>query len=333
MWSARDKRRRTQRGYTMVEIATSLSLIAGVSVLMAQVLMGSRNADSYIRAVTAATQRGQRVAYEVAGLAESSRRIFQKDAVGEGYLASLDLARDPMTSDARLPVMEEDGALGPDEPGAPRTGNVLLMVRESDPAACVANPQTGEIRNISLHRLVCVYPHESTRVLLPGAPASRDLIIWRSIQFPSYTEIMSLKDPDMRKNVVRDLHDRFGLRTLWDEGAASDQAFYLIDGLGTVDAAPSPSFLIEEDRDLSSRGRLVYADAQLAPTDYTMRERRPVLTVDPPGTWAPHGFEVKVGGPSTSRQVWMRLVIEVSAQGGQGFALFASTNIANAQEY
>ncbi len=333
MWSARTKQPRSLRGYTMIEVATSLALLAGVTVMMANVLMGSRNADNYIKAVTAATERGQRVSYEVATLAESSRQIYQKDTVGEGYLASLDLTRDPMVGDARLPLFDEDSALGPDEVGDPRTGNILLMVREGDPAACIADGGTGMIRNITLHRFVCIYPHQSNRVLLAGQPAARDLIIWRSIQFPSYSEVMAIEDATMRKNVVQDLYDRFGLMTLWDEGSGADAAFYVIDGLGNVDATPTSTYQIEEDLDISDRGRLVYGNAQLVRTDYNARERRPVLTTDPQGTWAPHGFEVKVGGPATSRQVWMRLVIEVAAQGGQGLAIFASTNIANAQEY
>jgi hypothetical protein len=82
---------------------------------------------------------------------------------------------------------------------------------------------------------------------------------------------------------------------------------------------------------MAERGKLVYANAQLARTDPSSHPRRSIFTVDPPTTWAPDGLEVKIVGTSGARKVWVHFVIEAQAAKGR-VATHESTVIASTKD-
>ncbi len=57
----------------------------------------------------------------------------------------------------------------------------------------------------------------------------------------------------------------------------------------------------------------------------------PLFSVDPIATWTPNGFEVKVSGPSGSRQIWLRLTVEQQASKGRVPAQ-TTTAVANTRD-
>jgi hypothetical protein len=318
---------------TLIEVVISLVIFSLLSVILDYVMTSSRKAEEYLAAVGRATEQGRRLSLKLSGLVEASRVIFQRDAVGRGYLGAMDLSRDPPDAGARLPLVDEGRPLGPDVDGDPRTGNVLCFVREGDPAQCVADAGSGTMRDMTLHRFVCIYPHQTARMLVASGPAARDLVIWRSVTFASYSEVTAIQNAAEQTSVLQDLFTRIGVTHAWDESAPVGQAFYAIAAGGSLAGAPDPNPVIAEDPTLSDRGRLVYRNVQLASTEPSNVARRAVLTVDPLGGWVPNGFELKIGGTATSRQVWIHLVVESPAAVGQGVAVFPSTVIANAQEF
>ena len=206
-------------------------------------------------------------------------------------------------------------------------------MREADAAPAVADPATGKLRYVDTYRFVCIYPHDTNRMVVTTVPRNnaRDLVIWRSEPFPSYDQIMDISDATEQQNVIQDLFNRFGYEYAWDPNEAVDDAFYAMDGLGSMAGTPTPSLTIEEDVNVSDRGRLVYANVQLAGTDNTNHHRRAVLSVEDPATWAPNGFETKIVGPSGSRKVWINLVVETQATRGQ-LAVQACTVIASTKD-
>lgn len=320
-------------GYTMIELSISMLAIAGMTLILTTTSYSTGQADHYLTAVGHVTERSQKTLYDIANAIESSRRFFQADDVGQGYLDALDLASNPLAPGSRLPLVDEQHPLGADLAGDPRTGNVLLVVAQGSPAPCVADANTGELVHVDLHRFVCLYTTQTTRTVLPGAPPARDFVVWRSLQYPDHDQLMAITDATQRRSVVRDLHDRFGLDVAWDAGSPADGSFYRLDTTGSIDAAPLSAHTIEEDPTVSARGRLVYANMQLARTEMASYERRPVLTRDPPGLWAPHGFEVKAAGTAGSRQVWTHLVIEKQAEGSPRVAVIAGTLTSSSQDY
>lgn len=318
-------------GYTFLEMSITLVIVAMMSLVVERVLSSTQDAERYMAAVRLTTERGQRIAYDVREVVSSSRKLYGNDAVGQGYRAALDLSRDPVAPGVRLPTFDEVSPLGPDTAGDPRTGNCVLFVREADPAPCVALPATGKARFIDTYRFVFIYPRVSGRQIVTGQGLGWDLVLWRSEAFPSRTQILGITDLTERRNVVKDLYSRFGYRHAWDPSGTVANGFYGLDVLGNLATVPAAGMTIDEDPDVSERGRLVYADVQLAGTGSGTRARRPVFTADDPGTWSPHGFEVKVVGASGSRKVWMHIVVESQA-GQDRTAVMESTMIASTKD-
>jgi hypothetical protein len=319
-----------QRGYTFVETVVVLGLVSMLGYLVERTLASATEAERMLGATRTAVERGQRLAYEVRDEIAASRKIFGDDAVGQEYFDALDVSRDPMLPTARLPRFDETGVLGPDEAGEPHTGNVLFFVRESDALPCMADPATKKMRMIDTYRFVCVYPSPTSRSLITGGPLANDLVVWRSVPYPNLSQIEGISDPGERTSVVRDIHDRFGLDVLWDPNQPASAAFRTIDGAGNIAGTPIAAPSVDEDMEVSRRGRLVYAKLQLAPTDMQTYHRRAIFTVDL-STWEPEGFEIKVVGASGARKVWLHLVVETQAAAGR-VVVHPSTLIVSAKD-
>jgi prepilin-type N-terminal cleavage/methylation domain-containing protein len=322
--------RRSEAGFTALEIMVTLIIIGVMATIVEHTLGSAHRAERQLSAVRRVTERCEKVAYEILDEVNRSRKLFQGDATGQAYLDALDLTRDPLLATARLPVFEEGNRMLADLAGEPRTGNILFFVSEAPAAEAVADAGTGKKRAIDLHRFICIYPRQTTRVLVSGSQMlpARDLVVWRSALFPSHAQILAIEDDDERTSVIRDLVERWGCDHAWASNSELDEAFYALGSLGGISPTPLASPVIDEDLDASERGRLVYADLQLArsmPNEYYRRNR---FTVDDPAVWSPDGLEVKVVGISGARKVWYRLTAESPATkdvvGVQGCEMTAS---------
>jgi len=287
--------------------------------IVERTLDSTRSAERFLSAIGKATERGQSLAYEIREQVTASRRMFSNDGVGQDYLSALDLSRAPLHEGARLPVIEEAARLGPDQPGVPSTGNILFFVGETDATGAIADPVAQTVRYIDTYRFVCCYPRLAPRAVVTDAARSNalDLVVWKSVEFPNYKQLMAISDPVERANVVADLYERHGHRMAWDPTGAVGDGFYDLGASGTIAGAPNPDPMIDEDLDESGGGRLVYANVQLARSDNADPRRKAIFTMDDPNTWRPDGFEVKIVGASGSRQVWMHLVVAVQAERGR----------------
>ena len=324
-------RSRVQRGFTFIEITVSLVVLTLLALAVERTLTTTKDSERYLTAIRRATESGQRVCYEVFKTVSTSRKLFQDDTLGRGYLDALDLSRLPLAPNSRLPLIDEVGELGPDTVGDPKTGNVLLFVEESDPAPCVSDGTTGKIRYIDTYHFVCVYRSATPTSLVTGAPDAHDLVLWRSVAYPNRAQLVAIEDADEQRNVVVDLHDRYGLDTAWDPGSPVEAGFYPLSPLGVLSAGADNLPEIAEEQDLTSSGRLVPARVQLAPTDPESARRMAVFSVDDPADWEPDGFEVKIAGASGSRRIWIHLVVESPASAGR-VAVHRSTMIASARD-
>ncbi len=334
MKNTRRTRSNRQAGFTALEMTIAMAVLAIISLAIERTISVTRDAERDLKGMRRALERGQRLGYDIRRTVSSSRKLFQNDTIGLAYLDALDLdgISEPIPS-LRLPMFDEINGLGPDTAGDPRTGNALLFVREADPAPAVADPATGKLRYIDTYRFVFVYITETQRYLIEETDRkkARDLIFWRSVAFPSHVQIDSISDPAEKASVIQDLFTRFEYEYAWDPAAPVETAFFQMDGTGAMNTTPTTDFLIERDASLIERGKLVYANLQLARTVPTNFARRGILTMDDPATWVPDGFEVKIAGTSGSRKVWMHLVLETQSAKGR-VAVHASTLIANTKD-
>lgn len=314
------------RGFTMFEVVVTTGILTIMVVIVQATIDGASRAERRLRATQIATARGERVTYELLGAVNGSR-VLLAGAMGDAYLDAVEFGARPPLTGARLPRIDQLNPLEPDVPGDPYTGNVMLFASESDAVEVVADAATGSTRHIDLYRIVCVYPTQTTRKLLPDPPVqpARDLVVWRSVRYANRTQLEAIEDDDERRSVVADLVNRHGCEFAWDVGADFASAFFAMDILGTLATNASSTMSLEEDPDASQGGRLLYADVQLARTLAGDFHRRARLSNDDPATWVPDGFEVKITGLSGSRKVWMHLVVE--SPGGKGIVGVQSNTV------
>ncbi len=308
----------TTRGFTIFEVIVTIGILTIMVLILQGTIDGATRAERRLRATHLATERGERITYELLAAVNGSRMLLDGDDGGDDYLAAIEFGEQPLLAGARLPRVEQLQALAPDEAGDPRTGNVLLFVRESDAVEAVADAASVSVRHIDLYRLVCVYPTQTVRRLIVDPPieAARDLVVWRSVRYANLAQIQAIDDDEERTSVVADLVNRHDCHHAWDLGAPIATAYYAMGVLGTLSATPETSMSLEEDPDLTVGGRLVYTNVQLARTRAGDFHRRSRLTNDAPATWTPDGFEVKISGLSGARKVWMHVVVETP--GGPG---------------
>jgi hypothetical protein len=328
--ATKSRRRAGSRGYTFMEAMIALGVITLMAVVVERTIASTQEAERYLSAVRRVTERGQRVNYEVRHLISASRRLFQRDTIGLDYLDACQFTYEQPLANCRLPLIDETNPLGPDEEGDEETGNIVLFVREAEAVQAILDRWTKKNRNIDTYRFVCIFPSNTTRNLVHAQAPANDLVIWRSVQFPSYTQIMAITSSTERNSVVQDMRNRYGFTHAWDPSKPLATAFYALGSSG-MSPTPTSAMEIDEDETCSEGGRLVYNDVQLARTDVASYHRRTLLTADDPADWVPEGFEVKYVGVSGSRKVWFRFVIEAHAHAGQ-VAVHSSTSIVNTRD-
>lgn len=306
------------RGFSLIELVATVSIVALMTLVIERTISGVTENERTMRAIRNTSERGQRAAFRVRDLVSSARKVYQDDTVGQGYLQRLAIPTGtPILPGSRMPKFDEIGALAPDAAGDPRTGNMLLFVREADPLPCMANAATKKTRLVDTYRFCLVHLTATSRTLVAGGSPALDLVEWRSVVFPSYPQVMAITDATERSRVVAELYNRYDVDYLWDVSKPVTSAFYAIDGVGTVAASPSTPTTIPRDANVARAGSMVPANIAVAYTDMASSPRKPVFTVDAPATWTPHGFETKVVGPSGSRKIWMRLTVEQQAGKGR----------------
>jgi hypothetical protein len=297
----------------VIEMAITVVIVALMTLVIERTVTALTDTERTLRAVRVTAQMGQDHCYRLRDLVTTSRKLYGNDALGNGYNDRVDRSRFPLFAGSRLPTLDEVNPLGPDDVGDPRTGNILLFVREADGHPCVCNAATKKIRTVDTYRLVSVYLTQSSRTLVAGGLPALDLVEWRGQAYASYAQVTQIANATEKSNVVKELYNRYGFDYLWDPTQPVTSAFYAIDGNGVIAAVPTAVSTIPEDMNVSRGGRFVTANVAVARTDMSSRPRMPVFTVEPEATWTPHGFELKVVGASGSRKVWMRLTVEQQA--------------------
>jgi type II secretory pathway pseudopilin PulG len=290
----RAPRARRAAGFTILEMVVTTAILGLTTLVIERTISSVTDAERSMRAIRNTADRCQVASYHLRDEVTSARRLFQSDTVGNAYLAKLGLpAGLPMLPGARLPVFDETKSLGPDTVGSPKTGNILLFTRDTDPVPCIADPVAKKVRLVDAYRFVCIYLTVSTRTLVVGGAPALDLVEWKSERFPSYAQVASIANATERTNVVKDLYDRHNVDYLWDSTKPVTTAFFAIDGAGNISATATNPSQIPEDRNVSSGGRFVVGNLGVARTDMTSKLRQPVFTVESPSVWTPHGFEVQ----------------------------------------
>ena len=135
----RTEPRAAQRGFTAIEMVITVVLLAALTLVAESSLSSVRETTDALAASRRVQRRTEKVAYRIRSLVSSSRRVFHRGSIGNSYIQTLDVSALPPAPGGRLPLPDEHRGIERDQEGVPRTGNILLFARESDPQACSAD--------------------------------------------------------------------------------------------------------------------------------------------------------------------------------------------------
>ncbi len=321
---------RAESGMTLVEVMITLTVLAILMGVIARSQLTVSQANSTMAAANKVSLQTQEAVSHVHADISMARKMYEDDVLGRSYLARIQVVNISglgvlaIAPTSRLPTIEPLGEFNADAVASPRTGNCIFMAEEMAPHDTLASD--GKTYRINIFRLVGYF------VMRHGTPAALnlsrfDLVRWESEAFADYTTLTAIGSVAARQEVVADLLATAKIDYAWDPIKNADQAFYVL----STDVSPTPDGTItipasqhssaREDR----RPKVYFRPyvAALASNNTLIGENaipkfavKIDATVDPAGVGFPHGFEVKIIGPSGARKVLVRLVAEIS-RGGQ----------------
>jgi hypothetical protein len=307
----RTSRTRGPAGLSIVELTIATSLMVGVLLIVNEVLSTAQRSQVYINARDKAAQYSAKLVADLRAAGLSSRRVYQDDAEGRGYLAALDTTAYPILAGARLPVVDAAGRLDRDAAGVPRTGNAVLLACEDRPQQFTTS---GARHRVDVVRFVSVYPTRRPGKFVEAMPDRIDLVRLASRQYADRASLDQIAVATEKAEVVQALHAQ-GITRAWVAGAAVGSAFFALNSDGTISSTPVASPLIDAAPDNPARPMLGAAHISVAPNSPALRVPT-FAELDVAAPAFPSGFEVKVVGPSGGRQVLVRLMLLVGVTGG-----------------
>lgn len=319
---------RKQRGFSLIEMTVTLAIVSVLMIAVYAMIEQTIRATLFNESHSDLAVLSQKAVNSVQGELLQTRMVFQEDALGSSYRGALQLStRYPVAPDSLLPVFDTATVVNPDT-NTRFTGNSLLIVRQLEPLSITYdhdnNGSTPEIEFLAdLYRFEYIYLSQSSTPNFAGSGRSLDLVLSSSIDYADYFQLSAMGSTAIR-SIATKLIAR-GYTRAWDPGQPLTSSFYALSGAtdGTFDAAlsnPVPRIDLARAKTLMPGlrgghigGKMVYSVA-FNPTSpaspYPLRIPIRVFAVaDPNLPNFPSGFEVKVAGPSGSRQLMTRVVL------------------------
>ncbi|GAB4224679.1 MAG: hypothetical protein Kow0062_26760 [Acidobacteriota bacterium] len=308
---------------TLAEMLVVLALMSIVGVMFTQLYVGTIHTTMFLESNNDLALFGQEAVNEIKLEIMQSRRLFQNDTVGQGYLAALALpAAQPLLTGSRLPEADPNGVFRPDASGETRTGNALLAVRELEAITATVDhdgdASTADVDFLAdVFRFQLYYLTKRTEKPIEPFVYALDLVEFESQPYADYFQLSGL--PSTYRTEVAKVLYAAGLRFAWDPGQDAANAFFQIGSDGSLTGPVSHQVPPARVRSLLPQlrgGRITGA------MDYSVgiTGTPPLQTIDPVSVMAqesasfPSGFEVQVIGPSGARKVLVRLMLVAQYQ-------------------
>lgn len=319
-----------QGGFTLLEVVMVTAILVSSILVVVQLFLRSNQAQELAIQLNRTTVINQSLLQGMRVELGSSVRLFQNDALGNAYLASLSPVgvRPPIT--CNLPTIDPNGIFRQEATTGSMTGNTLLFANHSwtDEFECLSTNRYS----VEVFRLTRYYLSEEDGGPQPGTPIGLNLCRWVSEPMADGTQIDDITDPTDRAEILEHLRtatpDVNGethtvIELVWrlgDDPAVLD-TFRQIDVGGTLSSVPlaprTSPWRVARDPRLSSDDLLHYRHLSVA-TNYAHSAAGVGLfsVMDNTGDGFPHGFEVQIIGPSAGRQVLLQLSIASTRRGG-----------------
>ncbi len=313
-----------QAGFTLVELIVSAMLLAAMIGAVATLALSGGEAQEYARRLNRATEITHDVVEQMRTEMVSCVRIFGNDAEGAENLALLDLTGIPTAlTGLRLPTVASTESVRPDTAGAEITGNTLFFAKLAWPDRFVC--LSGEEYMVDVYRWIYYYMTPEEGGPAPGSPIGLNLVRWVSEPLIDAASIDRITDATDQAEVLMHLFsstpDAEGQRhqpavVVWRRGgvpSVTGTLRMIDDNDGSlsdtpINGRPDPWNILPSATDVDTlltyrhhSVATIYAQANYGVGRFGL--------VDPAGDGFPHGFEVQVVGPPTSRQTLLHLVV------------------------
>jgi hypothetical protein len=334
-----DRTLRVQRwraGVTLVEmvVATAVFMLLVLTFFKSVIMVrdGNNMMDRHNRVNT----RCQRILNQLGAQVASSVRLYEDDAEGRALLGILGGLSAEMLGDSKLPVLSPTGIMEKDDPGTRFTGNCLLFLKAEAPFGYKGVGGTQDLRRIDVFRVVAFYLKRKEGVTQPLAdrPDGLDLVAYRSVPLIDRGEIDAIVDDVEREQVLALARQERRVRFLFDTRRPVMQALGAFADNGVIDPNPPDPYLIPPDPVRGQDGLFAQIAISVAtngaPNHYGIGR---FSEVDTGGEGFPHGFETRVIGGASARQILLHLTLVLPATPKRDYAYADLSTMAVAKDF
>lgn len=329
----RGNRTRTQRGYSLLEVTISFTLLAILASLVTSFALSGSDAQKFAERLSRVTEVTQELSADIREELQSSVRLFSNDALGQSYRDVLKEDDMPTSISAVLPSLDAAGIFDPETVAGEKTGNELLFARYA--WTTEFETTAGNTHRIDIYRIVHYFLTEAGAGVQPNSAVGVNLSKFVSEPLVSGSQIDAINDPTDQGEVLLHLRDGSpdidgishpAAELVWDLGGdpTAVGTFRQIDASGALSDSPlagrDDPWTVEPDARLSREGLLFYRRHSIASNNAPslMQVARYSVLDEALGTEGfPHGFECQIVGPASARKVLLRLVITTTNNDGR----------------
>ncbi len=321
---------RSESGMTPVELTLTSTVLVTLIWLMATLSMTSVRSEEYAQRISKDTEVVDEVLNSMKRSLESSVFILQHNAKGLDYTSLLTRLAAERLIGGSLPVVDENGIFEKEAVARSKSGNALVFAEHhrTDEYRCAS----GNVYRIPIYRFHAysiIEPKEGTEAEAIGA---YNFSMWTSEPLADGLRVDKIGDATDQLEVLQHLGaasaDVDGkthnpTRLVWKVGGDPRQAgvFRFIDPLTSpalFDFASFSAIKIQPDARASRVDLLNFRGLGLAANDSPRRAGVAAFSqIDNEGDGFPHGFEVQITGPSSAREILLRMVIVDPVRGSE----------------
>ena len=322
--------RSNESGMTLVELTLTSTILVTLIWLMATLSMTSVRSEEYAKRISKDTEAVDEVLNSMKRSLESSVFILQLNTKGLDYASRLAQLTTEKLIGVSFPVVDENGIFEKETVARSKSGNALVFAEHhrTDEYQCTS----GNVYRIPVYRFHAYYIIEPKKGSQVEAIGAFNFSMWISEALVDGLRIDNITDANDKFEVLRHLgdgtpdvngeaHDK--CRLVWKVGGDPRETgvFRYIDPLTSpalFDFASFTAIQIKPDPEASRMDLLNFRGLGIAANDSAPQAGIAAFSqIDTKGDGFPHGFEVQITGPSSAREILLRMVIVDPVMGSE----------------
>jgi len=302
--------RNPRAGFTLVEMVVVLLVFSVLMLASLKALIATSETNRKIDLNNRVQVKCQSALNQIVAEAAASVRLYGDDSEGRALLGILEGVSADVLPDWKLPTLLTDGIIEKDTSAVPDTGNCLLFLKANTPYLLRSTTTSDDVLRVDVYRFVAVYLKNKGLDSPLQRPDGLNLILFRSEPLVDRGQVEAVSDLAERRRLLLALKQERGVRLLLDTRAGITSALGVIDTFGDIDPNPPYPYEIKEATKLGRKALFSLDNLSIAtnasPKQYGVARFAPRLMT---GSGFPHGFEVRIIGSASARQILAHLTL------------------------